>query len=229
MTRRLLNGVRYNRAGSGRVMKRHLLNLVTVLSLLLCVAVVVLWARSYFARDGCRFMHQGGRWEVVSSGGKLRVWNRPEIEEGSRLNQPALRRHIQALPALLEEAIRLAAERDRAMDRLAQNPERDDLVQEFEVARAAWVAQARRLDPPRPTPRPPLVSHSVHFAVPALVSALLPALWVVLRASGRRRLRECLTFRLCPQCGYDLCASPAQCPECGAGVAESFERAARVL
>ena len=32
-------------------MKRRLLNLLTALSLLLCVAVVALWVRSYFAAD----------------------------------------------------------------------------------------------------------------------------------------------------------------------------------
>src|SRR5687767_12716189 len=44
-------GVRYNAAGPGRRMKRRLLNLLTALSLLPCVAVVGLWARSYWRHD----------------------------------------------------------------------------------------------------------------------------------------------------------------------------------
>jgi len=50
----------------------------------------------------------------------------------------------------------------------------------------------------------------MHLAWPFMLSAILPALWVVM---FRRRHR----FRagLCRVCGYDLRASPGRCPECG--------------
>ena len=45
----------------------------------------------------------------------------------------------------------------------------------------------------------------------ATVTALPPALWFALWRRRRRILRE----GRCPDCGYDLRASPERCPECG--------------
>ena len=143
--------------------------------------------------------------------------NRPEIEETSRQNDMALRQHIEKLPALRVESLRLEAERDRAMDRVARTPTQAcaDAVREYEAAKAARAAQLARFAPPRPRLPPPPVNHSVHHLVPALGFALLPAVWLVLQARRRRRLVKRLTFGLCPACGYDCRTTPGHCPECG--------------
>jgi hypothetical protein len=54
------------------------------------------------------------------------------------------------------------------------------------------------------------------FVVPcwfvAILTLLLPATWMLTRLTGRRRSSQ----NLCPNCGYDLRATPDRCPECGA-------------
>ena len=47
------------------------------------------------------------------------------------------------------------------------------------------------------------------LAIPFII---LPMIWAIRFVAHRRRWRE----GLCQRCGYDLRASPARCPECGA-------------
>ena len=54
----------------------------------------------------------------------------------------------------------------------------------------------------------------VPFWVPAVTSAALPAAWVVAAARQRRSAARAAAG-LCPACGYDLRATPGRCPECG--------------
>jgi hypothetical protein len=51
----------------------------------------------------------------------------------------------------------------------------------------------------------------------ALLSALLPAFWLIAELPRRRRRGA----GHCPSCGYDLRASPERCPECGTMAASS--------
>ena len=95
-------------------MRRRLLNLVTVLSLLLCVAVAVLWVRSYWVRD-IRSIPFASSYEVISYEGCLYVWSGVS---GSYL----ARDYSYALPTVLAAALpafrwwlsrRASAARDR--------------------------------------------------------------------------------------------------------------------
>jgi hypothetical protein len=47
-----------------------------------------------------------------------------------------------------------------------------------------------------------------------IVIPLLVSPWAIAKARATRRLRR-LRRQLCPNCGYDLRASPDRCPECG--------------
>jgi hypothetical protein len=54
------------------------------------------------------------------------------------------------------------------------------------------------------------------------VFAITPVRRVLLWWQGRRHAR----LGLCPTCGYDLCATPLQCPECGRDMMSSVPRPA---
>jgi hypothetical protein len=53
-------------------------------------------------------------------------------------------------------------------------------------------------------------SLEVEFWLPIVLLTILPATWVFITARRRRAARDA-----CPWCGYDLRATPEQCPECG--------------
>jgi hypothetical protein len=51
----------------------------------------------------------------------------------------------------------------------------------------------------------------VSLAVPFIISAIFPVIWLL----GARRKRRQRRLGLCPVCGYDLRESFGRCPECG--------------
>jgi hypothetical protein len=53
-----------------------------------------------------------------------------------------------------------------------------------------------------------------------VATSLIPMLWMILRLHNLRRARRQASGQ-CPDCGYDLRATPGRCPECGAVPAEA--------
>jgi hypothetical protein len=165
-------------------LRRHLPNFVTLLSLLLCVATAVLWARSYRGCDALvRPAAAGDRVCVTSEFGVVVV----ELEGPVRgAVQPGWEYFQSPLPR--------------------RWPVRGGMFG-FEAYRGG-VTHFVRLPPSS------LRGIALPHGCLVLVFAALPARWLVARrraAVARRRAES----GLCPGCGYDLRATPSQCPECG--------------
>ena len=74
-------------------MTRHLLNLLTLLSLLLCVAVVAVWVGTYETQGYVRFRVPGvGRYTLYSQYGEVRVFGLPRPSPASQRLLPIARR-----------------------------------------------------------------------------------------------------------------------------------------
>jgi hypothetical protein len=203
-------------------MIRRLFTLLSALSLLLCVATCVLWVRSYqvwdrleqtrtYASDGTDV---SDRWDEFkdapntttrevswSSMGAYLVYHRIDWVDpkGGHNSAPG------AVPP---------PEWRRTAEPLASGdgPIRDHGGQTFAgVHRDGGtmdLGQGCRM-------RWATTSFPLWFAPAAF--ALLPLVWSVRLARGRRRNR----LGLCQICGYDLRASPDRCPECGAAAVAS--------
>ena len=172
-----------------------MLNLVTVLSLLLCVAVCVIWVRSYRHSDilllrrvdpgpdggvRCSQVSLGWRTAVIYFGLHRWTWTGDDPPAGgssfSTVSSPA-------------GSGRWDAGFDPGTVR-------------WQIGRFTWVA-----DPPDRG------AVSKFLTVPAWAAAIafaaLPVAWLY------RRLRPRYSRGQCPRCGYDLRATPDRCPECG--------------
>ena len=166
-------------------MRRLLLNLILVLSALLCAASVALWVRSYAVADEVHLLQGGRGYYVESSRGRVMFFAsdtavvRPRREWGyNRYGNAAGRRAAMA------------------------NIERNVSARGGEGF-CACGATFRRTGAP--------AGAAVVVAAPAwllVVSLGLPSL---LGTALRRRA----TPGTCTACGYDLRATPDRCPECG--------------
>jgi hypothetical protein len=177
---------------------RGLLNLLTLLSLLLCLAVAGLWVRSHWRADTFNHAYQrDGRHGVLLraefNSGTARIsrydaeYVGPESDDAGTVlpqrirNLPWWHDRISRLPDRLSERLLLGFGYERT--RVGGNPPMSEQVRT--VTAPLWVGVA--------------------------VFGILPLL-LALRLDRRRRRAEA---GLCACCGYDLRASPGRCPECG--------------
>jgi hypothetical protein len=201
----------------------RLLNLLIALSLLLGVAVVALWVRSHWVSD------QVSRGTVACSGTRVReqVWL-ASADRG------------QVVCGRIVHVVTFESEPDAADARAAAVSGRGGVWKwhrypaggaSLGLARVGFWnrlgfgrdSQTSRLPPRRMRVGQRRVavndmeSGEAWAAVPywavAGLTAAPPLLWL---AGVRRRRRARRRHRgLCPTCGYDLRATPDQCPECG--------------
>ena len=185
-----------------RRLARWLFTLCSMLSLLLCLAAVVLWVTSYPGH--------GIRRDTVGRDGRTRRDARIVWWDG----------------CLLVEVERLTPVAAAAAE--GTRPHRSRW-QNAPVNPNDWTEGPPALDwgthtSSESVPGAGLARYAYstrrHFAVRLWLLACLAAIPAGVRAGlyGRRRHRA--REGLCPSCGYDLRATPGRCPECGTENAE---------
>ena len=199
--------------------RRRLLNLLTVLSLLACLAITFLWVRRGTGISGLQLVTRRGTCWQVSSGfrwvGVLNIsdWREPpgfrpigySFAKGPREQSSAVLVYTGVPGAHITQYSALGVTLARGGVCYMIDPD-------GKVLRG----------PPYATVRPEHLSSPRKFwnvsvrheaAVGGL--ALLPAVW--LARLGWRRSRAWRLHRrgACSVCGYDLRATPGRCPECG--------------
>jgi hypothetical protein len=182
-------------------MKRRLLNLLTALSLLLCVAAVALWVRSYWRFDDVvyvghfrvnNFCSYRGRFfaQLGWSRTDVRARSAPPYNAGGWFRDSRDIRRVAGYPA---------AQRSRGW-RLGGFDARRHFSETVDAAG-------------RPDRGEDVMIVPYWFL--CMVALAAPLQW----ARRHRPWRSRLKAGLCPTCGYDLRATPGRCPECGAKAA----------
>jgi hypothetical protein len=196
-------------------MKCRLLNLLTTLSLLLCVAAVALSVRSYFGGDWLRrieratklvFVSRSGiigveRWMVLSGVDKYRFSDDTDWPDANEDVSDGAAGPKWVYSKAPEEPLGVEyAWRDGRTPGVA--------TLTMGLGRNRWSARVHY----HALPWWPLIAMSA--ALPAARGAMTARrLWK--RAHLRRIGR-------CPYCGYDLRATPGRCPECGADASKEM-------
>lgn len=176
---------------------RRLFTFASMLSLLLCVATLILWVRSESIRDSCG-QQLGTRYWLIRSG-------RGRIVVDIRFNVPPHTHRTWMFES---------------------SPQSRHLLSIEERPRSFWEANgfSFQFQPYRwPDGR---IDHDLKVLTPwwtwAALFSLIPAtsLWLAARRRPARPKGSC------PNCGYDLRASKSRCPECGTPIPPNAEAAA---
>ena len=205
-------------------MKRRLFTILSALSLLLCVAVCVLWVRSHFVADTLMWYRDDEHAQRTESEGTIL------FSAGGGFS---LDRSLYVMAGRIPDVLRTATRKrflpkpgfswTRDLVRVA--PYADDSTLGFYWHQSAddSTYELRREDGGG---RMRATSWAYGFAVPywsvALLTGVSPVYWLV--GGARRRVRSRVRSRrgLCPSCGYDLRVTPGRCPECGAVPAKAI-------
>jgi hypothetical protein len=181
---------------------RHIFTLTCITSLLLMVAICIIWIRSYRYSDSFSSRSASGFRGLYTRQGHL-VFH---LLSANWSNQPADTLGLKYLreepaPPSRDLITRLLLCTDSGMTEVF-----------WERGQFAWWRRSR----------PDGVVYAMAIAPfwsLTLAATALPLTWTTLRFRSRRRQRRNVSQGHCPICNYDLRATPDRCPECGTVVA----------
>ena len=184
---------RRSRCRYNEPVRRRLVNFLTALSLVLCMATAALWVRSYWVTDEVS-QGEAQRQIVVSSSAGVFSAELHDRWEDSTPSRMAWVHEMRSNMALLVAV----PSGERWWNRLGFSAGREivelDLMPvTVRLHRITWL--------------------TIPCAAVVAPLAVLPALRLRRWRLDRRRREDCAG--LCPACGYDLRATPERCPECG--------------
>ena len=195
-------------------MTRRVLNLLTVLSLLLCVAVTVLWVRSYWTYDVVTIRWNSAAAEPVSSGHLVRCMSYPGhiwLNWWSATGANA---------AFWQNTFRVGGSWSHTVG--GEGPAVEVSGWHYQWP-SRWQNRAFlwEYDEEAPSTRGGFTFARVvvwgvavpHWSV-VLLAGVLPLTRLRVVVAARRRTRR-IGRGQCIRCGYDLRATPDRCPECG--------------
>jgi hypothetical protein len=195
-------------------MPRRLFALAAAMSLVLCLALVVLLVRSYFVGDICHLRPSARTDTTTAPWGETDTWCRQYSVHSGRGRLQLVRRELQETRA--SPPGRTQARSDQAVSDLNGGRTRSDRW--FNTLGFGYFKRDKQY-----TSRGKMTETLWGFLILTApdwslvaLTAVLPAAWALGHATRRRRLAR-LARQQCPRCGYDLRATPGRCPECGYG------------
>ena len=173
-----------------RRLARHAFAALATLSLLLCMAVCVLWVRSRHWEETPVITAGNRLAQAYARAGAAHLYLSWGIPKDGELLRECWSKHTSSDPARTFEGMFGFAP---SLCLQAPSASQLDLVTDPELATGF---------------------HYVHLPLwlPAMLTFLFPGWWFYGRHLKKHRAKR----GLCPTCGYDLRASPHRCPECGA-------------
>jgi hypothetical protein len=176
---------------------RYLLAAFAIISAVLFLAVGVFWLRSYGKCEILRWTNAGGYRAIYTTQGSLTV----------DLTLVDLSAYPQQFHGPTYQVDSAHPPFDYVM---VLSTESGDRATDFSRGGFEWHEL-------RNSARHRLYAEAVApFWSLALLTAILPATWLIRFAWARTGARRRRQLGLCPACGYDLRATPERCPECGA-------------